>query len=96
MIALFNTIDLILNAYLFVLIGAAVFSWLYAFHIVNPHSNLVRSIGQFFYSMTEPILRPIRRILPNFGSIDISPLIVFLIIYFLQNFMRHSLYPRFL
>jgi len=93
MYSLFKTIDLVLNFYLFVLIGAAVFSWLYAFHIVNPHNAVVRTIGRFFYAMTEPLLRPIRRILPNFGSVDISPLVVFLIIFFIQNFMWSTLYP---
>ncbi|KAA6205166.1 MAG: YggT family protein [Candidatus Tokpelaia sp.] len=95
MYALFKTIDLVLNFYLFVLIGAAVFSWLYAFHIVNPHNNVVRIIGRFFYSMTEPVLKPIRRVLPNFGSVDISPLVVFLIIFFIQNFMWSTIYPLF-
>jgi len=93
MYSLFKTIDLVLNFYLFVLIGAAVFSWLYAFHIVNPHNAVVRTISHFFYAMTEPLLRPIRRILPNFGSVDISPLVVFLIIFFIQNFMWSTLYP---
>lgn len=95
MYALFKTIDLALNFYLFVLIGAAIFSWLYAFHIVNPNNGVVRTIGHFFYALTEPILRPIRRILPNFGAIDISPLVVLLVIFFLQNFMWNTLYPLF-
>lgn len=95
MYALFKTIDLILNFYLFVLIGAAIFSWLYAFNIVNPHNGFVRAVGQFFYALTEPVLRPIRRILPNFGTIDISPMVVFLIIFFIQNFMWSTLAPYF-
>jgi len=93
MFALFKTIDLILNLYLFVLIGSAVFSWLYAFNIVNPQSAFVRAIAQFFYAATEPVLRPIRRIIPNLGAIDISPMVVFLIIYFLQNLLWTTLYP---
>lgn len=95
MFALFKTIDLVLNFYLFVLAGSAIFSWLYSFHIVNPKSAFVHTIGHFFYVMTEPVLRPIRRILPNFGAIDISPLVVFLVIFFIQNFMWTTIYPLF-
>jgi len=95
MYALFKIIDRILDLYLLVLVGSAIFSWLYAFNIVNPQSAFIRAIAQFFYAATEPVLRPIRRILPNFGSIDISPMVVFLIIMLLQNILWTVIYPAF-
>jgi len=93
MFALLSTIDLILSLYSFVLFANIIFSWLYAFNIINTHSPLIRGIGHFLYTVTEPVLRPIRRILPNLGAIDISPLIVLLIIYFLRKYIATSLYP---
>ncbi len=54
------------------------------FNVVNTRSPVVAAVGEFLYRITEPVLRPIRQMLPNFGGIDISPLVVILIIYFLQ------------
>lgn len=85
--SLLKVIDLVFNIYIFILIASAIFSWLYAFNIVNPRNQLVMAIGNFLYHTTEPILAPIRRFLPNLGAIDISPIVVFLIIYFLRNCM---------
>ncbi|WP_297322460.1 YggT family protein [uncultured Bartonella sp.] len=85
--ALLQVIDLIFNVYIFILIASAIFSWLYAFNIVNPRNPLIAAIGNFLYLATEPVLAPIRRFLPNLGSIDISPIVVFLIIYFIRIFM---------
>jgi YggT family protein len=84
-IDLLSFISYLLTLYVYVLIAAAVMSWLIAFNIVNPRSPVVSMVGQFLYRITEPVLRPIRNILPNLGGIDISPVIVILIIIFLQN-----------
>jgi YggT family protein len=84
-IDLLSFISYLLTLYVYVLIAAAVMSWLIAFNIVNPRSPVVSMLGQFLYRVTEPVLRPIRNILPNLGGIDISPVIVILIIIFLQN-----------
>ena len=88
MLALFQTIDLALNLYTWVLIGSAIFSWLYAFNVINSRNQFVNAIGSFLFNVTEPVLRPIRRVLPNLGGIDISPIIVLLIIFFIRNLMR--------
>src|SRR3974390_106273 len=80
--ALFLVIDLALQLYIWILIAAAVFSWLLAFDVVNNRSPAVRTIGDTLYRITEPVLRPIRNLMPNLGSIDISPIIVILIIIF--------------
>ena len=53
--------------------ASAIFSWLYAFNVINSSNRFVASLGQFFYNVTEPVLRPIRRVLPDLGGIDISP-----------------------
>ena len=82
--ALLKVIDLVFSIYIFILIASAIFSWLYAFNIVNPRNPLVMSIANFLYHATEPVLAPIGRRLPDLGSIDISPIIVFLVIYFIR------------
>ena len=84
MLRLLYFIDFLLNLYIFILIAQAILSWLIVFNVVNTRSPVVSAIGEFLYRVTEPVLRPIRQMLPNFGGIDISPLIVILIIYFLQ------------
>ena len=84
MLALIQTIVLALDIYWWLLIASAIFSWLYAFNVVNPRNQFVGTIGSFLFRITEPALRPIRRFLPDLGGIDISPIIVILIIYFIQ------------
>ena len=93
MFALFQTIDLILNIYTWILIGSAVFSWLYAFNVINSSNQFVNAFGRFLYNVTEPVLAPIRRVLPNLGGIDISPIVVLVIIFFLRTFLWTTLYP---
>jgi YggT family protein len=93
MLALFQTIDLALNLYTWILIASAIFSWLYAFNVINSSNRFVEAIGRFLYNVTEPVLAPLRRVLPNLGGIDISPIIVLLIIFFLRSFMWTTIYP---
>jgi YggT family protein len=93
MLALFQTIDLALNLYTWVLIASAIFSWLYAFNVINSRNQFVNAIGSFLVNVTVPVLRPIRCILPNLGGIDISPIILLLIIFFIRSFMWNTLYP---
>ena len=84
MIELLSFISYLLTLYIYILIAAAVLSWLVVFNVVNSRNPIVASIGEFLYRITEPVLRPIRNMLPNMGGIDISPIIVILIIYFIQ------------
>ena len=93
MIALFQTIDLALQIYTWILIASAIFSWLYAFNVINSSNQFVNQVGRFLYNVTEPVLRPIRRLLPNLGGIDISPIILLLIIFFLRSFLWTTVYP---
>jgi YggT family protein len=85
MIEILSFIDFLLNLYIFVLFAAAVLSWLIVFNVVNTRNPAVAMIGEFLYRVTEPVLRPIRDRLPNFGGIDVSFIVVILVIYFIQR-----------
>ena len=84
MLRLLAFINYLLSIYLFILIAAAILSWLIVFNVVNTRHPAVAMIADFFYRVTEPVLRPIRKWLPNFGGIDVSFIVLFLIIYFIQ------------
>jgi YggT family protein len=92
--ALFLVIDLALELYIWIVIAAAIFSWLVAFHVVNTRNQVVAMIGEFLYRITEPALRPIRNMLPNLGGIDISPVILFLIIIFIRYVIALYILPN--
>lgn len=85
MYALLNLVHTVITIYIWLLIIQAVLSWLVAFGIVNRHNRVVAMIGDFLWRITEPLLRPIRRIIPDLGGIDISPVIVILLLYFIDN-----------
>ena len=77
----------LLQLFIWIIIIQAILSWLYAFNVVNPRNQVVGMIGDFLYRATDPVLRPIRRVLPDLGGIDVSPIVVLLIIYFLRIFL---------
>ncbi|ESR25923.1 YggT family protein [Lutibaculum baratangense] len=91
--ALLDVILLALQLYVYILIAAAIFSWLIAFNIVNMRNQFVGTIGEALWRLTEPALRPVRRMLPNLGGIDISPIILLLIIFFIQRVILLYVYP---
>ncbi|WP_372426183.1 YggT family protein [Salinarimonas chemoclinalis] len=93
MIALFQTIDLILGLLTWLIIGSAILSWLIAFGVVNMNNDVVRAIYDVLSRLTEPLLRPIRSILPNLGGIDISPIVLLLLIFFLRSFLINDVAP---
>jgi YggT family protein len=82
--AILHIIHVIISVYYWILIGSAVMSWLFAFRIVNVHNQIVSQVAELLYRLTEPVLRPIRRVLPNLGGIDISPVIALLLLYFID------------
>ncbi len=95
--------DILLNAFIqvvlvalslftWLIIASAILSWLVAFNVVNTNNRVVYVIGDFLYRLTEPVLRPIRRVLPNLGPIDISPIVLLLILFFLQKVLTDLLY----
>ena len=93
MLALIETVSLALSIYSWILIASAIFSWLYAFNVINSSNRFVASVGDFLYRVTEPALRPIRRLLPDLGGIDVSPIILLLILFFLQRFLWTTIAP---
>ena len=80
-------VDTVITIYIWLLIAAAVLSWLIAFNVVNTRNQIVASIGEFLSRITEPALRPIRNLLPNLGGIDISPVILILLLLFIRQFI---------
>ena len=96
MIELLSFISYLLTLYVYILVASAILSWLIAFNVVNTHSQVVSTIADFLWRITEPVLRPIRSILPNLGGIDISPIIVILIIIFIQNVVIVNLQKLFI
>ncbi len=96
MLALIQTIIMALDIYWWLIIASAIFSWLYAFNVVNPRNQFVGSIGNFLYRVTEPVLRPIRKVLPDLGGIDISPIILLLALFFIRQFILTTVAPALL
>ena len=78
-------VDTVIELYIWILIAGAILSWLIAFNVVNTRNRFVQMAGDFLYRITEPVLQPIRRILPNLGGIDLSPLALILALLFLQQ-----------
>jgi YggT family protein len=76
---------LLLDVYFWIIIAVVVLSWLVAFNIVNPTNNIVRQIRYALYRLTEPLLGPIRRRMPDLGGIDLSPMILLIALWFLSN-----------
>ncbi len=92
--AVLDIILMVLQIYIWLLIAAAVLSWLVAFNVVNTRNQVVAMIGDFLYRVTEPLLRPIRQMLPSLGGIDVSPVILILIIIFIENVIVRYIYPN--
>ena len=91
--ALFLVIDLALELYIWIVIASAIFSWLVAFNVVNTRNQFVSAVAEFLYRITEPLLAPIRSFMPNLGGLDISPIILILIIMFIQRVITYYIYP---
>jgi YggT family protein len=87
MVAFVHLIDNVITLYIWVLVFSAVLSWLVAFNVINTRNRAVYVIGDFLYRITEPALRPIRRVIPSLGGIDISPIILILLLWFLRDLL---------
>jgi YggT family protein len=92
--ALLDVILIVLQIYVYLIIATAVLSWLIAFGIVNTRNHVVALISDFLYRVTEPVLAPIRSIMPNLGGIDISPIILILVIFLIQRVIELYIYPN--
>jgi YggT family protein len=91
--ALFWLLDTAINLYVWALIIAAVLSMLIAFNVLDTRNRFVWAVGDFFYRITEPALRPIRRRLPNLGGVDLSPLVLILVLQALRILLATSIAP---
>ena len=94
MIAIFYLVLQILKLYSYVIIANVLISWLIAFNILNTQNRFVYSILELTYRLTDPILDRIRRFLPNLGSLDISPIILLLLIWFIEMCMKLYIAPN--
>jgi len=92
--AILDVLLVVLQLYTYVIIAAAILSWLVAFNVVNRYNEVVRSIWTLVTALTEPLLQPIRRFVPNLGGIDISPVILLLAIFFLERVILEYIYPN--
>jgi YggT family protein len=94
MYAVANLINAVINIFIFILIVQVIMSWLIAFNVVNTRNRFVYMIADIAYKITEPVLRPIRRILPSFGGLDLSPVVLILLLYFVRDLLfEYVLFP---
>ena len=89
--ALILLLNSVINIYIWVVLGSVILSWLVAFNVVNTHNRFVFVVGDVLHKLTEPVLAPIRRLLPKLGGIDLSPLVLILLLMFLQNLVVRDL-----
>ena len=87
MTSLLLLISAIINIFIWLLIANAILSWLVAFNVVNTSNQFVSTVGNFLYRITEPPLRPIRKVIPTMGGLDVSPVILILLLIFLRNLL---------
>ena len=92
--AVLDVVLLALQIYVWLLIASAVLSWLIAFNVINTRNQFVSTVWDSLYRVTEPALRPIRERLPNLGGLAISPIILLLIIFFIQSVIVRYIYPN--
>ena len=95
MTAIFWLIDTILQFYIYIIFAMVILSWLIAFNVVNMGNQFVAMVANFLREITEPALAPIRRFMPNLGTIDLSPIILLLGVMFVQIFLRTTIAPMF-
>ena len=96
MITILQILAVLLNLVWWVIVIQAILSWLIAFNVINTHSDFVRTVWNALQKITEPLYRPIRRILPDFGALDLSPLVVLLILYILTNIVIPNIAQNYL
>lgn len=92
--AVLEVVLIALHLYVYLLIAAAILSWLIAFNVVNMRNPVVAAVGEFLYRITEPLLRPIRSFMPNLGGLDISPVILILLIMLIERIIIYYVLPN--
>ena len=79
----------VLEIYKWIVVAAVIVSWLTAFNVINVHNNFVRTVLRILLALTEPVFRPVRKVLPPIAGLDLSPIVVFVIIWFLQYTIQY-------
>lgn len=92
MTAIFWLINEVLGLYIMIVVGQVILSWLVNFNVVNTSNRFIYMVGDFFHRATEPALRPIRRVMPNLGGLDISPVLLILGLMFLRQLVVNDIY----
>ncbi|MDO8606030.1 MAG: YggT family protein [Phaeospirillum sp.] len=92
LVPLIDVVLMALNLYWYIILASVIMSWLVAFGVLNTYNSTVRTIMDVIYRLTEPALRPLRRVLPDIGSVDLSPIALWLIIYFLMGVLGRLKY----
>ena len=92
--AVLDIVIIVLDLYVWLLIASAILSWLIAFNVVNTRNQFVSAVAEFLYRITEPVLAPVRRVLPSMGELDLSPIVLILIIMFIQRVIAYYIYPN--
>jgi YggT family protein len=93
MLPVIKLIDIVIGLYIWALIISAILSWLLAFNVLNSHNRVVYTISDFLYRVTEPALRPIRRFVPLMGGVDLAPLVLILLLYFVRMVLWDDIAP---
>ncbi|GAK44204.1 conserved protein [Tepidicaulis marinus] len=88
-----NIIMLVIQLYIWIVIASAILSWLIAFNVVNTQNRFVFTVADMLYRMTEPAMRPIRRVLPDLGGLDLSPVVLILGLILLQDIIAYYVAP---
>ena len=89
--SLLDLVDTVIYLYIWALILSAVLSWLVAFKVINTQNRFVYAVGDFLYRITEPALRPIRKYIPAFGGLDLTPVILILLLLFVKSLINNEL-----
>jgi YggT family protein len=92
--AILDVLLIVIHLYQYVVIAAVVFSWLVAFNVVNMRNSVVSSIGEVIYRLTEPALARIRRVIPSFGTLDLSPIVLLLLLFLIERLIIYYVYPN--
>jgi YggT family protein len=94
MLAVLDVIMVILQLYWWIVVAMIIMSWLISFNVINTRNQFVAAVWRILNQLTEPVLRPIRNMVPNFSGLDISPIILFLIIILIQQVIIRYGYPN--
>ena len=91
--AVLDIILLILQLYWWIVLAMIIMSWLISFNVINTRNQFVEAVWRILNQLTEQVLRPIRRIMPNLSGLDLSPIILFIILFFIERVIIYYIYP---